>query len=312
MKRYEPRTPGTKSALLKSLFNMKAARKVEEIEKNLLRVEDIYSRYETMTKEKLQEDIKTVIVTELCTPELKEYLEFNNKDVSYKDTREAIMAYVERKRKDPLTAMEVGNHECDHEWWNDLENDYLYQDTEAYHNELNYNGYDGKGKGASWTTKGKGKGPYKGKGKGGVYQKGGGKDKGKGKGKKGSFQGECHWCGQWGHTASRCPDKDQYMEWIRGKGQGKNQLNYLRETSNAQPIPEEDGSWKTVGNPVAMLETDNRYVDISNLDQHFPKLKNRYSALSETEVDYEEPMKVLPNSVWTSMNTNRASPSHHS
>ena len=44
MKRYEPRTPGTKRALLKSLFNMKAARKVEEIEKNLLRVEEIYSR----------------------------------------------------------------------------------------------------------------------------------------------------------------------------------------------------------------------------------------------------------------------------
>ena len=50
LKRYEPRTPGTKRALLKSLFNMKAARKVEEIEKNLLRAEDIYTCYETMTK----------------------------------------------------------------------------------------------------------------------------------------------------------------------------------------------------------------------------------------------------------------------
>ena len=71
MNRYEPRTPGTKRALLKSLFNMKAARKVEEIEKNLLRVEEIYSRYESMTKEKVQEEVKTVIMTELCTPELK-------------------------------------------------------------------------------------------------------------------------------------------------------------------------------------------------------------------------------------------------
>ena len=70
LKRYEPRTPGTKRALLKCLFNMKAARKVEEIERNLLRVEEIYSRYETMTKEKLPEDIKTVIMTELCTPDL--------------------------------------------------------------------------------------------------------------------------------------------------------------------------------------------------------------------------------------------------
>ena len=63
MKRYEPRTPGTKRALLKSLFNMKAARKVEEIEKNLLKVEEIYSRYESMTKERMPEDIKTVIMT---------------------------------------------------------------------------------------------------------------------------------------------------------------------------------------------------------------------------------------------------------
>ena len=222
MKRYEPRTPGTKRALLKSLFNMKAARKVEEIEKNLLRVEDIYSRYESMTKEKLQEDIKTVIMTELCTPELKEYLEFNNKDVSYKDTREAIMAYVERKRRDPLTAMEVGNHEEGHEWFGGTENDYPYQDLEYCHNEINYNGYTGKGKGVNWAPKGKGKGPYKGNGKGVVYPKGGGKDKGKGKGKKGAFQGECHWCGQWGHPASRCPDKDAYMEWVWGtKGQGR-------------------------------------------------------------------------------------------
>ena len=38
MKRYEPRTPGTKRALLKSIFNMKSAKKVEEIEKNLLRL----------------------------------------------------------------------------------------------------------------------------------------------------------------------------------------------------------------------------------------------------------------------------------
>ena len=85
------------------------------------------------------------------------------------------------------------------------------------------------------------------------------------------------------------------MEWVRGaKGQGKNQLNYLHEHDNTPQAPEDDAPWKTMGNPVAMLETDNRYVDISNLDEHFPKLTNRYSVLSETDVDYDEPMKVLP------------------
>ena len=182
MRRYEPRTAGTKRALLKSLFNMKAAKKIEDIERNILRVEEIYARYEVMSKEAIQEDIKTVIMTELCTPELKEYLEFNNKDFDYKETREAIMAYVERKRKDPLTSMEVGNYECENEWWNDSDNEYQFKDPEEHHNELNYYGYGGKGKGKSWTPKGKGKSTHKGSGKSAGYQKGGGKDKGKGKG----------------------------------------------------------------------------------------------------------------------------------
>ena len=64
MKRYEPRTPATKRALLKGIFNMKAAKKVEDMEKNLLKLEDLFSRYETMATTKLPEDIKTVIMIE--------------------------------------------------------------------------------------------------------------------------------------------------------------------------------------------------------------------------------------------------------
>ena len=91
-KRYEPRTPATKRALLRSIFTMKSAKKVEDIERNLLKLEKTYDRYEAMATEKLPEDIKTVIMIELCTPELKEHLEFNTKDVTYKETREAVMA----------------------------------------------------------------------------------------------------------------------------------------------------------------------------------------------------------------------------
>ena len=240
----------------------------------------------------------------MSTTELKEHLEFNLKDMGYKETREAVMAYVERKRKDPLTAMEVGNHENENEWWTDCAHDYQYQDPEQYHNELNYSDYGGKGKGISWTMKGKGKGQSKGSGKSGVYQKGGGKDKGKGKGKKGGFQGECHWCGKWGHTASRCPDKDEYMEWVRGsKGHGKNQGNYQREANIVHTTQDDDEPWKTVGNQVGTLETENRFVDICNMDAHFPKLSNRFSVLSETNIDETEPMKVLPSSVWSSRHT---------
>ena len=81
MKRYEPRTPATKRALFKTIFNMKATKKVEEIEKNLLKLEDIFTRCETMANNKLPEDMKTVIMVELCTTDLKENSVFNLKDV---------------------------------------------------------------------------------------------------------------------------------------------------------------------------------------------------------------------------------------
>ena len=69
MERYEPRTPATKRALLKTIFNMKSAKKVDEIEKNILKLEETYKRYELMSPDKLPDDIKTVIMIELCTPE---------------------------------------------------------------------------------------------------------------------------------------------------------------------------------------------------------------------------------------------------
>merc|ERR1712035_201198 len=105
--------------------------------------------------------------------------------------------------------MEVGNHEGECEWWTDCENDYQYQENEPYHNEVNYSGFAGKGKGINWTLKGKGKGQSKGFGKSGIYQKGGNKGKSKGKGKKGSFQGECHWCGKKDKEKKRKKEKNE-------------------------------------------------------------------------------------------------------
>ena len=45
MKRYVPRTTATKRALLKSSFNMEAAKKVVEMDKNLRKLEEICSTY---------------------------------------------------------------------------------------------------------------------------------------------------------------------------------------------------------------------------------------------------------------------------
>ena len=314
MKRYEPRTPATKRALLKSIFNMKAAKKVEEIEKNLLKLEDIFTRYETMSNTKLPEDIKTVIMIELSTPDLKEHLEFNLKDMGYKETREAVMTYVERKRKDPITAMEIGNHEHDYyedtnNWWGG-ENEEVYENDEIYQeHEVNYSGYGNKGYGFKGSGKvggyGKGNGKVGGYGKGGGkvggygkvggkiggYGKGGGKDKGGGKGKggkKGEFQGTCHWCGKWGHTASRCPDKDTYMEWVRS-GKGGNTTETHQEAYNLQN--HSDDGWKMVGGPLSSLDKAPRFVDVcslrTNYKRDFPKLQNRFSSLQSDDQDLE-------------------------
>ena len=302
-KRYEPRTPATKRAMLKSIFNMKAAKKVEEIEKNVLKLEEIYNRYEAMAKGGLPEDIKTVIMIELCTPELKEHLEFNLKDVDYKDTREAVMAYVERKRRDPLTAMEVGSHENHYDgWWGGTGGRDYYEDEEVYEHEVNYSGYGVKGKGPSFGTKGKGKDFYKGGGK--DYNKGGGKDFGKnkgtdsakGKGKdfgkgKNEFQGHCHWCGKWGHSASRCSDKDAYMDWVRsGKGFGGNyQANNGKGAYNVESQCEHQDDWKTPVEALNSLNSGKRQVDVCNLNanyhKNFPKLHNRFAVLSDDSSD---------------------------
>ena len=92
---------------------MKAAKKVEEIEKNLLKLEDIFT-CETMANNTLAEDMNPVIMMELRTPDLTEHLEFTLKDAGYREKREAVMAYVEKKRRDPIKAKQIGNHKNDY------------------------------------------------------------------------------------------------------------------------------------------------------------------------------------------------------
>ena len=99
------------------------------------------------------------------------------------------------------------------------------------------NGYQGKAKGKGWqgfnqfvNYKGKGKGEYSGKGeKGSHYYTDNDKGKGKGKG----FQGQCYWCGEWGHSQNNCAGKDEYMNYLRNfKGKGKGQYVHNIEEGN--------------------------------------------------------------------------------
>ena len=235
VKRFEPRTPGTKRAVLKSIINNPAAKKTDEIEANLMRVEELIKKYEHLANETLPEDLRVTVIIDLCVKDLKEHLELITKEMSYKEVRDEIISYVERKRgafEVQLKAMEVDNYEQVGYWgggeggnWDE----YGYQESED-HGEMNsfQKGYKGKGKGKNgsswwgrgnhwnskggegqkggdWGTKGKGKGQdFKGKGKGG-----------------GGFQGTCFFCGEFGHSQSRCREKDKYMEGVREKGGGK-------------------------------------------------------------------------------------------
>ena len=155
------------------------------------------------------------------------------------------MSYIERKRTiidNQVKAMEVDNCEAQdpqsyNEAWESSWEEWPTNERE----EINY-----MGKGGGWKGKGKGKNKgwgkgfnqfvnYQGKGKGenqGKGEKGAAPyEKGKGKGK--GFQGQCYWCGEWGHSQNNCASKDAYMSYMRAyKGGGKGQEVHNVEETN--------------------------------------------------------------------------------
>ena len=156
-----------------------------------------------------------------------------------------------------------------------------YGDNEEnYHQEVNYSGYGSKGyglKGKGLQPLGEGEGQKcrkggGGGGKTGGFNKGGGKGKGgKGKGgQKGEFQGTCRWCGKWCHTASRCSDKDAYMECVRGEnGPANHSQETAKETYNLQNEDEE--GWRTVGGLLSSLDKAPRFVNVCSLHANYRK-----------------------------------------
>ena len=282
MRRYEPKTPGTKRAVLKTIINNSPAKKPDEVEKNLMQVEELMRRYEQMADKSLPEDLKVTVIIDLCPKDFREHLELTTKDKEYKEVREEVMSYVERKREQfgsQLKAMEVDNYE--EEWMNGNEFSWWGGDSQWQWGDTD-SGDAGEGCGdmcpfmhkggkkGGQFPKGKGKGSQKGyKGKS-HFEKGKGKgygEKGKGKGANGVFQGTCHWCGEWGHSQSRCRLKDEYMEGVRrARGQeqtysvepqdaqGKSELEALEARRNKDVV-----EWRSL----CMLES-NRFAPLSD------------------------------------------------
>ena len=98
MRRYASRTPGTKRALLASLFSMKPAKSATDLESVMLTVEEVMRRYDAMSTDKMPEDIQCAIMIAVCPKELKEYLDMSTEDFRYVELRNKVTNWIERKR----------------------------------------------------------------------------------------------------------------------------------------------------------------------------------------------------------------------
>ena len=74
MMRYEPRTPGTKRALLKAVINNLPSKRPDEIDKNMMHVEELMRKYEQLAGEGLPEDLRLAVIIDLCTKDLRELM----------------------------------------------------------------------------------------------------------------------------------------------------------------------------------------------------------------------------------------------
>ena len=182
VKRYEPRTPGTKRALLKAVINNAPGKKPEEIEKNLMSVKELMKKYEVLGGEPLPEDLRVTVIIDLCTKDFKEHLELITREMKYKEARDEIMSFVERKRDlfgTQLKAMEVDNYEemGEQVWWGGSEPWYGDGWEVSSGGEVcQMNAYRGKGPWQKKVSKGKGGE----KGEKGWGKEGGNKGNGKG------------------------------------------------------------------------------------------------------------------------------------
>ena len=104
------------------MINDAPAKKPEEIEKNLMNVEELMKKCEVLGGEPLPEDSRVTVIIDMCTKDLKEHLEFITREMKYKEIRNEIMIFVERRRDlfgTQLKAMEVDNcYEMGEQvWW---------------------------------------------------------------------------------------------------------------------------------------------------------------------------------------------------
>ena len=318
MRRYNSKTPGTKRALLQALFSLKPAASPEAFEGLLLTIEETIRRYDSMAESTMSEDIRCAILVSCCPKDLKDHLDMSVDEFVYVDLRNKVNTWIERKREHHAKGLAQMEHrqsggpapmdvsaaqwtQWEYDQWDEASVDSVHNwggythsrnpqwtDSQLTEEELYYFHKGGK-------SKGKGKGKYGGKG-GGKPSKGGGKGgksagKGKSDGKgKGGYNGACHWCGIWGHTARYCRSKDQFMDAQRAaQANGVEEHEEYHEQQVPPTVPEDSslsGLEATAGDTYR------------NMDAHFDLgtlLKsNRYAALSPEELDHQEDQHFQP------------------
>ena len=273
MKRYEPRTPGTKRALLKAIINNPASKKLDELEKNLMKVEEFMKHYEVMAGADMPEDLKVTVIIDLCTKDLKYHLELSTREMTNK----------------PLSAT------TSKPWTWTRWRTTMYGGAEW---SMTMSSGTSTAPRSSSTCKGWNNGGYKGYPKGGSNgsfndlkdvskgddSKGGPKGDGQGKGGKGSgFNGYCHWCGEWGHSQSRCRQKDDYMKNQRKNGKSNSKGGYEQITHNVEKNK----------NHLENLEKSGGYRCLSSLEHRGSRCvtSNRFASLQELKPEYQKKTK---------------------
>ena len=309
MRRYASRTPGTKRALMLNVFSMQPASSPAAFESLLLTFEENCRRIDSMAPNAISDDVKCAVVVQFSPKDLKDHLELCPEDFVYADLRKRAMTWIERKREQhpknlaqmeqrntsgvtPMDTSWVGEDLTGVGWsgswdewdvhgvqdWGGHPGPSMYAPTwpDAYATteDLQYmykgkggKGFKGKGKGGKGSMGKGGKGSVS---KGGKGHKGGFKGDGKGKG---SFNGECHWCGAWGHPARLCRQKDAYMENVR-RSQG--QTSSI-EQHTPQVLPPTEPS------KVDGLEFAGTYRDMNKFELGSILVQNRYAALASSE-----------------------------
>lgn len=128
IRRYEPRTPGTKRAVLKAIITNPPSRRAEEVERSLFKAEELMNEYEVLAGKPLDEDLGVTVIIDLCVQDLKDRLEPATHVMQSLEVREEIMSFSER-RQDTFGGprpMDLDSRETDHpdpqyNWWGGAE-----------------------------------------------------------------------------------------------------------------------------------------------------------------------------------------------